>query len=64
MDDVISLGLEHCSVCGEALYTTAFSETLAGKIGESGKHLCTRHREALTLKAKTHFIGTHWNQTV
>ena len=56
-DEVVSLDLVHCKVCGEVLYTRPFEETLNGKIGEQGTPLCARHREALALKAKTLFAG-------
>lgn len=56
-DEIIALDLLNCKVCGEPVYTSAFGETLAEKIGDSGAPLCARHKEALTLKLKAHFVG-------
>jgi len=56
-DEVISLDLEHCRVCGEPIYTAAFGETLAEKLGKLEAPVCERHKPALTLKVKAHFMG-------
>ena len=56
-DEVVELDLIHCQVCDEPLYTSAFRETLAGKTGASETPLCSRHKEALTLKVNAHFAG-------
>ncbi|HSO67500.1 MAG TPA: 4Fe-4S dicluster domain-containing protein [Desulfatirhabdiaceae bacterium] len=56
-DEVVSLALIHCQVCGEPLYTSAYYETLAEKPGVSPAPLCSLHKEALALKVNTHFAG-------
>lgn len=62
-DEVITLDLVHCRVCGELLYTSAFSKKLSGKKGVSGTPLCSRHKEALALKVSAHFPGHKSEQT-
>ncbi len=62
-DEVVALNLIHCQVCQEPLYTAAFRETLAGKTGVSETPLCSRHKEALTLKVNAHFAGLKTGQT-
>ncbi|OQW96872.1 MAG: hypothetical protein BWK74_07560 [Desulfobacteraceae bacterium A6] len=62
-DEVVELDLIRCQVCEEPLYTSAFRETLAGKTGTSETPLCSRHKEALTLKFNAHFAGYKSGQT-
>jgi ferredoxin hydrogenase large subunit len=56
-DEVITLDLVHCRVCGEPVYTAAFGETLAEKLRKPEAPVCDRHKPALMLKVKTHYIG-------
>ncbi len=44
-DDVVTLDLIHCRVCGEPIYTTTFGETLQGRLKEELDALCPRHRQ-------------------
>jgi len=62
-DEVAVLDLVHCEVCGEALYTVALGNMLTGVTGRTVAPLCTRHREALAMKARTHFAGVRKGRT-
>ncbi len=53
-DEVATLNLAQCAVCGEPVCSTALGETLAEKLGDAGETLCEKHRAALASKAKTH----------
>ena len=44
-DDVITLELVHCRVCGEALYSSSFGRKMASKIESTGEALCPKHRQ-------------------
>ena len=44
-DDVISLDLIHCRVCGEVLYSPAFQQNIDSKLNSIGEALCPRHRQ-------------------
>jgi formate hydrogenlyase subunit 6/NADH:ubiquinone oxidoreductase subunit I len=44
-DEIISLRLVHCRVCGEPIYTADLQKTLTGKIGSEIEDLCPKHRE-------------------
>ena len=59
-DEVKTLNLMYCSVCGEPLYTADLRDTVTGKTGREIDALCTKHRavnfaarQALTLSHKT-----------
>ena len=54
-DEVLALNLVRCRVCGEALYTANFGETLSAKLNQEPEPLCTRHRETFSLLARAHF---------
>ncbi|MCP4688298.1 MAG: 4Fe-4S dicluster domain-containing protein [Desulfobacterales bacterium] len=56
-DEVITLDLLLCEVCGEPIYTPEFGETLSEKLDEKVQTLCPRHKEALSLLARAHFPG-------
>lgn len=45
-DDVTSLELVHCSVCGEPLYPVKYHETLAKESGEVPELVCPKHRKS------------------
>jgi ferredoxin hydrogenase large subunit len=44
-DDVISLDLIHCQVCGEVLYSSAYQQKLSGKLDSTDDALCPKHRQ-------------------
>ena len=44
-DDVATLDLIRCQVCGEPLYSTAFLNTLAGELSSAADALCPQHRQ-------------------
>ncbi len=55
-DEVISLDLLLCEVCGEPIYTPEFSEVLSEKLDDEIQPLCPKHKEALTQLARAHFL--------
>ncbi len=50
-DEVASMDLIRCSVCGEPLYTMRFGEDLAHKLDHDVHALCPEHRQSLALVA-------------
>jgi ferredoxin len=50
-DDVVTMELVHCEVCGEPLYTVNFEETLNGKLKHGVENLCPEHRKGLPITA-------------
>lgn len=58
-DEVVSLDLVHCAVCGEPVCSAATRERLAEKLGDTGETLCEKHRTAHALKARIHLLGNH-----
>jgi ferredoxin hydrogenase large subunit len=44
-DDVVTLDLIRCQVCGDPLYSTAYLETLAGELGSTVEAICPQHRQ-------------------
>ncbi len=56
-DEVAVMDILYCRVCNEPLYTAAFLKTLSEKLDVLHPPLCSRHKEALALKIKTHFPG-------
>ena len=48
-DDVATMELVSCMVCGEPLYTFDFQETLAERIDHDIEPLCPLHRQTLSL---------------
>jgi ferredoxin hydrogenase large subunit len=45
-DEVVSLDLLHCKICGEPLYTADLEKTLSEKTGRELDPFCPRHRES------------------
>jgi ferredoxin hydrogenase large subunit len=45
-DDVITLDLIHCRVCGEPLYSSAFLQKMEGQLDSAGEALCPKHRQS------------------
>lgn len=43
-DEVVTLPLVRCRVCGEAVHTTRLGETVDGKLAELVEALCEAHR--------------------
>ncbi len=60
-DEVISLDLLLCEVCGEPIYTPEFNEVLSEKLDDNIPPLCPRHKEALTLLARAHNLHQYSN---
>jgi ferredoxin hydrogenase large subunit len=44
-DDVITMDLIRCQVCGEPLYSTAYLQKVESQLGSSVEILCPRHRQ-------------------
>jgi hypothetical protein len=44
-DDVITLDLIHCRVCGEALYSPSYSQKMENKLNSNAEALCPKHRQ-------------------
>jgi ferredoxin len=55
-DEVKSLELVFCSVCGVPIYTVDYGQTLSEKLGTQGKPTCSKHRDEVTRAAKAHFL--------
>lgn len=56
-DDVKTLDLVTCRVCGKALYTADFGKTLTDKLDKPVQPLCDWHREELELVGRVHFFN-------
>ena len=50
-DEVITMDLVRCAVCGEPIYSEEFEHTLSYKLSEEMEPLCPRHRSDLSLKS-------------
>ena len=44
-DEVISLDLIQCRVCGEVLYSPAFQQNIDSKLNTTSEALCPKHRQ-------------------
>jgi len=44
-DDVVTLDLIRCRVCGEPLYSPAYLEKLENELSSSDEALCSQHRQ-------------------
>ena len=44
-DDVVTLDLIRCRVCGEPLYSPAYQEKLENELSSSDEVLCPQHRQ-------------------
>lgn len=49
--EVVTLDLVHCQVCGEPMYTPDFREKISIKLGKPVEALCPEHRREKTLSA-------------
>jgi NAD-dependent dihydropyrimidine dehydrogenase PreA subunit len=45
-DDVITLELIHCKVCGEPLYSTAYLQKIESELDTADEALCPKHRQS------------------
>lgn len=54
-EDVATLDLVRCSVCGEPLYTANFKQTVAGRVKGEIEPFCPQHRPEVDDLAKAHF---------
>jgi ferredoxin len=48
-DEVATMELVHCQVCGEPIYTSNFSKTLTDKVDQPIEALCPKHKKAIPL---------------
>ena len=55
-DEVKSLELVYCSVCGDPIYTKDYRRTLSEKLGTPSEPTCSKHRDEVTRAAKAHFM--------
>ena len=53
-DEVVTLNLIRCRICGEPLYTVGFGEKLTEKLDEKIDPICPRHRQPLSVKTWPH----------
>jgi len=44
-DEVVTLDLIHCRVCGEPLYSTLYEQNLASKLNLATEALCPQHQQ-------------------
>ena len=44
-DDVVTMDLIRCQVCGEPLYSTAFRQEVAVQLNPTAEALCAQHRQ-------------------
>jgi ferredoxin len=54
-DEVITLDLVRCSVCGEPLYAQPFEKTLAERQGRELGAFCPRHRREIDAQVRAFF---------
>lgn len=54
-DEVKTLDLVYCHVCGDPLYTADFGKTLSEKLDKTVKPVCSKHRDELLKVARAHF---------
>ena len=54
-DEVVTMDLIHCEVCGDPLYSTLYEQNLANKLNLPTAALCPRHqqRQAASLFAES-----------
>ena len=44
-DEVVTLDLIYCQVCGEPLYSTLYEQKFASELNSIGEALCAQHRQ-------------------
>ena len=57
-DEVITLTLIYCRICGDVLYPTNFEKTVSQKLDKNMEPLCPRHRESINKMTQAHFHST------
>ncbi len=57
-DDVITLTLTRCRICGDVIYPTDFEKTVSHKLDKTIEPLCPRHRESINKMTQAHFHST------
>jgi ferredoxin len=55
-DEVTTLDLIHCRVCGEALYSPAFRQKVESKLKLTHEGLCPKHRRSVHASKWTHWV--------
>jgi NAD-dependent dihydropyrimidine dehydrogenase PreA subunit len=55
-DDVVTLDLIYCRVCGEPLYTPAFRQRVESTMNATHEGLCSKHRQS--------YYAAKWSQRV
>ena len=55
-DDVITLDLIHCQVCGEPLYTPAYRQKVESKLDSAQEPLCSKHRQSYYAAKWPHWV--------
>ncbi|MGD2270344.1 MAG: 4Fe-4S dicluster domain-containing protein [Desulfobacterales bacterium] len=55
-NEVVTLNLLRCRVCGDPLYTANFGETLSERLHQEFDPLCPSHRQAISSLARAHFF--------
>jgi NAD-dependent dihydropyrimidine dehydrogenase PreA subunit len=45
-DEVITLDLIHCRICGEPLYSPAYRQVVESKLNSTHEGLCSKHRQS------------------
>lgn len=48
-EEVVTMKLVHCLVCGEPIYTSDFGQALAEKVNTPPQALCSKHKNNLIL---------------
>lgn len=48
-EEVVTMELIHCMVCGEPIYTTNFNKTLSKKLDRNVEALCPNHKKSVPL---------------
>lgn len=49
-EEVSDMELEHCSVCGEPVYTSSFGKSIEDRFDGGGQTLCPEHKKIASLK--------------
>lgn len=54
-DDVLTLDLVRCRVCGEPLYTAEFGRSVANRLEKSVDPVCSKHRQGVHNLARAYY---------
>ncbi len=54
--EVVTLDLVRCRICGEALYTAPYRQTVSEKLGQETDSVCLRHRESVDALARATYL--------